>query len=144
MAGRFHPSILIDGGDADRVAGFARELGGVMAHRTAIAFAERVNGVDLVDVVAEPIEKLVSRKPPEAALRFYLGEPLVELAREVGDGRKARSPLGDVDGAVLARPIIEVLEQVPVKRPIAVGRRRKGQGAQPPRRAPGSVSVRPL
>jgi len=67
------------------------------------------------------------RKPPEAALRFYLGEPLVELAREVGDGRKARSPLGDVDGAVLARPIIEVLEQVLVKRPIAVGRRRKGQ-----------------
>ena len=86
-----------------------------------------MNGVDLVDVVAEPIEKLVARKHPQAALRSYLGEPLVEFARDVGDGGEARSALGDVDGAVLACPIVEVLEQVFVKGTVAVGGGWKGQ-----------------
>ena len=127
VAGRLHPTILVDRGNADRVAGFAGELGGMVAHGAPVPFAEGMNGVDLVDVVAEPIEKLVARKPPQAALRSYLGEPLVEFARDVGDGGEARSALGDVNGAILARPIVEVLEQVPMEGPIAIGRRWKGQ-----------------
>ena len=35
----------------------------MVAHRAPVPLAEGVNGVDLVDVVAEPVEKLVAGKP---------------------------------------------------------------------------------
>src|SRR3546814_21055634 len=72
-------------------------------------------------------EKLVSRKSAKAALRAHVGKPLVEFTRDIGHGCEARAALGDVDGPVLPRPIIEVLKQMLVKRAIAVGRRWKSQ-----------------
>src|SRR3546814_11733757 len=60
-----------------------------------------MDGVDLVDVVAEPVEKLVSRKSAKAALRAHVGKPLVEFTRDIGHGCEARAALGDVDGPVL-------------------------------------------
>src|SRR3546814_15524945 len=86
-----------------------------------------MDGVDLVDVVAEPVEKLVSRKSAKAALRAHVGQPLVEFTRDIGHGCEARAALGDVDGPVLPRPIIAVLKQMLVKRALAVGRRGKSQ-----------------
>src|SRR3546814_6063869 len=68
-----------------------------------------------------PVEKLVSRKSAKAALRAHVGKPLVEFTRDIGHGCEARAALGDVDGPVLPRPIIEVLKQMLVKRAIAVG-----------------------
>src|SRR3546814_2067645 len=109
------------------LSGLARELRRVVAHGAPITFAERMDGVDLVDVVAEPVEKLVSRKSAKAALRAHVGKPLVEFTRDIGHGCEARAALGDVDGPVLPRPIIEVLKQMLVKRAIAVGRRWKSQ-----------------
>src|SRR3546814_1752213 len=84
-----------------------------------------MDGVDLADVVAEPVEKLVSRKSAKAALRAHLGKPLVEFTRDIGQGCEARPALADVYGPFLPRPIIEVLKQMLVKRAIDVGRRRK-------------------
>jgi hypothetical protein len=60
-------------------------------------------------------------------LRAHVGKPLVEFTRDIGHGCEARAALGDVDGPVLPRPIIEVLKQMLVKRAIAVGRRWKSQ-----------------
>src|SRR3546814_9674213 len=76
------PLVFVDRGDADRVSGLARELRRVVAHGAPITFAERMDGVDLVDVVAEPVEKLVSRKSAKAALRAHVGKPLVEFRSE--------------------------------------------------------------
>ena len=86
-----------------------------------------MNGVDLVDVIAEPIEKLVSRKPAKAVLRGDVGEQFVELARDIRDMREARAALGGIDGAVFARPIVEFLKQVLMKRAVALGSRWKVQ-----------------
>ena len=97
------------------MTGVARELRRVMPHRAPVPFAEGMDGVDLVDVVAEPVEELVSGKAAKAFLRPRIGEQLVQFAREVGNGSEARSTLGDVHGAILARPIVEVLEKVPVE-----------------------------
>src|SRR3546814_2000107 len=116
----FRSLVFVDRGDADRVSGLARELRRVVAHGAPITFAERMDGVDLVDVVAEPVEKLVSRKSAKAALRAHVGKPLVEFTRDIGHGCEARAALGDVDGPVLPRPILEVLKQMLVKRAIAV------------------------
>src|SRR3546814_11436473 len=62
LPGCLHPLVFVDRGDADRVSGLARELRRVVAHGAPITFAERMDGVDLVDVVAEQVEKIVSRK----------------------------------------------------------------------------------
>src|SRR3546814_18774934 len=67
---------------------------------------------------AEPVEKLVARKSAKAALRAHVGKPLVEFTRDIGHGCEARAALGDVDGPVLPRSIIEVLKQMLVKRAI--------------------------
>src|SRR3546814_2897177 len=122
VPGCLHPLVFVDRGDADRVSGLARELRRVVAHGAPITFAERMDGVDLVDVVAEPVEKLVSRKSAKAAFRAHVGKPLVEFTRDIGHGCEARAALGDVTGPVLPPPIIEVLNQMLVKRAIAAGR----------------------
>src|SRR3546814_20657710 len=104
VAGRVHPRGLVDRGVPNRMAGVARELRGVMAHRPPIPLAEWVDGIHLVDVVAEPIEELVPGEAPQGLPRADVGESLVQLAGDIGHVREARAALGDVDGAVLAPP----------------------------------------
>ena len=109
------------------MAGIAGELRRVVAHRPPVSLAERVDGIDLVDVVAEPVEKLVAGEALQRIARPRIGKPLIELARDVRHVRETGAALGDVDGAVLTRPVVEVLEEVPMQGAIAVGRRWKGQ-----------------
>ena len=92
------------------MAGLARELRGVETHRSPIAFAEGMNGIQLVDVIAEPIEKGVSRKSAEPVLCSDVGEQLIQLARDVGDMREACAAFANIDGAVFPRPMIDVMK----------------------------------
>src|SRR3546814_14365893 len=101
-----------------------------------------MDGVDLVDVVAEPVEKLVSRKYAKAALRAHVGKPLVEFTRDIGHGCEARAALGDVDGPVLPPPNLDVLKPMLVKSDIALGRRGQSQGRDPRPPAPDSAPAR--
>ena len=127
MSGRVHPRGLVDRGDPDGMAGIAGELRGMMTHRPPVSLAERVDGIDLVDVVAEPVEKLVPGEALQGVPRARVGKPLVELMRDVGHVRETRAALGDVDRAVLTRPVVKVLEEVPMQGAIAIRRRWKGE-----------------
>ncbi|KAK0329723.1 hypothetical protein LTR94_035594, partial [Friedmanniomyces endolithicus] len=112
MSRRIHPECLIDRGDANGMACLARDMGGMVAHGASIAFAERVNGVEFVDVVAKAVEKLVTCDAAEAILRRHVGEQLFEFAGDIEGGGEARSALRDDDAAILACPIVEVLKQM--------------------------------
>lgn len=114
------PLVPIDRRNADRIPGFACELRRMMAHRSAVAFAEGMYGIQLVDVIAELGEKHVLRKAAEAVLLPDVGEPLVEFACDVECSRKIRCARTDVHGAVLACPVINVLKQVLMQRAISV------------------------
>lgn len=114
MPGRVHPRGLVDRGDPDGMAGIAGELRRVVAHRPPVSLAERVDGIDLVDVVAEPVEKLVAGEALQRIARPRIGKPLIELARDVRHVRETGAALGDIDGAILTRPVVKVLEEVPM------------------------------
>jgi hypothetical protein len=73
------------------------------------------------------VEKLIAGKPAQRFTGPDVSKALVEFARDVGHVREARSALGDVDGTVLTRPRVKVLEEVAVERAIALRRRRKGE-----------------
>jgi hypothetical protein len=75
------------------MAGLASELRGVMTHRPPVPFAEGVDGIHLVDVIAEPIEELVAGKPAQLVACADVSEALVQLAGYIGDVREARAAL---------------------------------------------------
>ena len=81
-----------------------------MAHRAAIAFAEWVDRVQLVDVVAEPIEEILARKAP----KLIAGRKILECGgqgiADIGGVRKQTPAFADVHRAVLPGLIIHVLE----------------------------------
>ena len=97
---------------------------------------QRDHGIHLIDVVAEPIKERVAGKASQGISGAQVGEAFVEFAGNVRHVREARPALGDVDGAVLARPVVEVLEEMTMEVAIAIGRGREGQaGAVVPRRS---------
>src|SRR3546814_3510619 len=84
-----HPCAFIYAGDADRVAGLASDLRRVQAHGSAVAFAERVNGIQLVHMVAQVIEKLFPFQAAKVVLFAKLFEHGVESIGDIGGDRKS-------------------------------------------------------
>jgi hypothetical protein len=74
------------------VAGFTRDMDRMMAHRASIAFAEWMNGIEFVDMVAETVEKLVARKTPKTIFRGHIREQLVHFAGDIGVRRNWNRP----------------------------------------------------
>ncbi len=113
-SGRRHPALAVDLGKVDRVAGLRAKLAQVLGLDTAVAFAKRVDVVHVAKNVtcggrevltAQAAEKIGRLKPPMNIGHAGFNEPAeLELV----------AVLGDLDAADLARPFVDILEQMMV------------------------------
>lgn len=99
----------------------------MMPHRPAITLSKRMNSVDLVDVIAQPVEKRIAGQSAKLGFGCHVAKDGVEAARDIRGVRKACATFCGVDAAILAGPLIDILEQMLVERPIAVGCCWKGE-----------------
>jgi len=75
--------------------------------------------------VAQAVEKLFSVQPAKVVLFAEFLEHGVEPIGDIGGVREEATLFADVDGPVLARPLVQVLKQMLVKGAVAVGGKRE-------------------
>jgi hypothetical protein len=97
------------------VAGVGGELLQEGALGAAVAFAEWVDAVDLRQLAGQAVDEQVPVKAAEMAFGRELSQHVREIGLDVL-GQREQVALGDRDGSDLARPRVDVAEDVAVKR----------------------------
>ena len=108
------PAVRIDPREIDRVACLLRQLFKILQLGAAVAFAERV---DVVHVAHDRAGGLGEGRAAPAAQEVRLLKPPMNVGH-AGFYELAKLELvagfGDLDGAQLARPGVQVLKEMPV------------------------------
>ncbi len=110
------PGIRLDRAEIDRVSGLMTQGVEQGALHASVAFQERMDRIDLVDVLRGAAGELFRLEAPQVGFSIDHGEPLLDLRLDVlgfAEGDRAASCR---DGAVLAGPIVDLLEDVPMDR----------------------------
>ena len=96
---------------AHRVPSVARPaLHGAVS--SSIPLLKGKDGVDLVDVIAQPVEKRIAGQSAKVGLGCNVAKDGVEAARDIRGVREACATLCGVDAAILTRPLIDILEKM--------------------------------
>ena len=110
------PGGAVDTREVDGVPGVRGELLQVLELRAPVALAERVDMVDVAQYRTGARGEPVRPQPPEILCRH---DAAVNVRHAGGDEPPRLEPapaLGDLDGADLTRPGVDVLEQVAMDR----------------------------
>ena len=126
MAGRVHPCLPVDCRDPDRMPCVTGKLESVETQHAAIAVSKRVDPVQLVDVMAKSVEKILGAETPKLVMGGKILEGGRQAVRDIGRVNKQAPALLNIHRAILPRPFVEVLEQMLVNGAIAFGIERKG------------------
>ena len=103
------------------VEGVARTLGKQAEKRylsAAVAFAKRMNGVDLGEIVRGPLGKALRGLVPKMTLSRQGTEKFAHLRVDVLRVTEHAVVLGDAYRPELSGPVIHVLEEMPVNGPV--------------------------
>ena len=91
-------------------------MGEERALRSAVAFAERMQGVYLAQMMSYPFDKVVAVKAAKIAVFLDRTEHFGRrIVKELWQAERVGTR--DADGSEIASPIVDVLEQDPVKPP---------------------------
>ena len=102
------------------------KLESVETQHAAIAVSKRVDPVQLVDVMAKSVEKILGAETPKLVMGGKILEGGRQAVRDIGRVNKQAPALLNIHRAILPRPFVEVLEQMLVNGAIAFGIERKG------------------
>jgi hypothetical protein len=95
---------------APRESQFADEL----ALRSAVSFAERMNGVDFPKKVCRAMSPRWRGQIPELFFSREFGKELVEVRPQIFRRRKDRARLGDIHRTQFSSPFVNIAKHVPM------------------------------
>lgn len=95
---------------ASRESQFANKL----ALRSAVSFAERMNGVDFPKKVCRAMSPRWRGQIPELFFSREFGKELVEIRPQIFRRRKDRARLGDIHRTQFSSPFVNIAKHVPM------------------------------
>jgi hypothetical protein len=107
---RVNPRLGADALHLDPVTGLPPQYDQKRAGRAPVAFAKRVNGIELGNMLRSLLAKLHGCQPIEITLRLDCGKALVEFRPDELRQTEQTVAFRDLDDSVANRPIIDILE----------------------------------